>query len=94
MKLNKTLSETSVDNSVSLYATIDTESVDTTHPDQLEFDFDYGVIGNSCYGKHAPYDMLKQVSENLPDDMFEELLIDMVKVNHASEMSQRLGGLP
>ena len=38
--------------------------------------------------------MLKQVSENLPDDMFEELLIDMVKINHASEMSHRLGGLP
>lgn len=94
MKLNKILSETSIDESVNLYTTIDASSVDTTHPGQLEFDFDYGPNKNICYSEHAPYDMLKQVSVNLPDDMFEELLVDMVKINHDSEMSQRLGGLP
>jgi hypothetical protein len=87
MKMSKMQSETSIDNSVSLYTTIDADSVDTTHPDQLEFDFDYGVIGSSYHTEHVPYDMLKQVSDSLPDDMFEELLVDMVKINHASETS-------
>lgn len=94
MNQSKILSETGNDNSVSFYSKIDASSADDTHPDQLEFDFEYEDVGSSCYGRNTPYDMIKKLPENLPDDMFEELLIDMVKINHASEMNQRLGGLP